>query len=54
MDLEVSEDEESEVDHDTEPDEGDTVEPLEPGNVVGILKESDEVEPGEEERHQAA
>ena len=45
MDLEVSGDEESEVeDDDTEPDEGDTVVALEEGNVVGALKERDAVE----------
>ena len=40
MDLEVSGDEESEVeDDDTEPEEGDTVGALEEGNVVEVLEE---------------
>ena len=55
MDLEVSGDEESEVeDDDTEPDEGDRVGALEEGNVVGALEEGDAVEVLEEERDQAA
>ena len=55
MDLELSGDEESEVeDDDTEPDEGDTVGALEEGNVVGALEDGDAVEVLEEERDQAA
>ena len=55
MDLEVSGDEESEVeDDDTEPGEGDTVGALEEGNVVGALEERDAVEAPEEECDQAA
>ena len=55
MDLEVSGDEESEVeDDDAEPDEGNTVGALEEGNVVGALQERDAVKAPEEERDQAA
>ena len=55
IDLEVSGDEESEVeDDDTEPDEGDTVGALEEGNVVGAQEENDGVEVLEEECDQAA
>ena len=55
MDLEVSGDEESEVeDDDTEPDEGDTVGAREEGNVVGALEERDAVEAPEEKHDQAA
>ena len=55
MDLEVSGDEESEVeDDDTEPDEGDTVGALEEGKVVGALEEGDAVEVLKDERDQAA
>ena len=55
MDLEVSGDEESEVeDDDTEPDEGDTVGALKEENVVWVLKKWDAVEVLEEGRDQAA
>ena len=55
MDLEVSGDEESEVDeNDTEPDDGDTIEALEEENVVWALEERDAVEAPEEKCDQAA
>ena len=55
MDLEVSRDEEREVeDNDPEPEEGDTIRALEEGNVVGTLEERDVVEAPEEDRDQAA
>ena len=54
MDWEVSGDEESEVDeNDTEPDDGDTIEALEGGNVVGALEARDAVEAPEGKCDQA-